>query len=687
MLILIILAGSALGIFIMLYLGRYIYFKYHPERTLENILNPSLNAISASNGLDGQDGAHGILNSLALSGLKGLPGEAGTRGKSGNKNFNTGLAGIRGKVGLTGPYGSIGLTGEHGLPSNSIISYIERADSKVKNIPYRVEHGFTVDGVFYKLSAFFLFDELTYFSFHNGIKNTKYKIRDSDLDVIGANGLRAKKIYTSLRIVIEKKNGKSDGIITDISPPISRESYLLRYNTNDFNDFSYIEEKEIEKNKEFGLDFDIVPNNDTNSFINFLLFGFANYLCIFDIEPPNPNLIPRIEERYSKNPITFLDIPSFHVEAKGNVRKITKEVPPPHTITPVPLESIYLLSPRLNTGKVVRKNSSNNKNLWVVENINRIQEAIDNLDLSKITQAFSLLEEDNITFKDDLKRSKKELLLRAYSATSSIQDNVRIIGPNTNLNSVNTFLFTRATFNDFFIYYPNNNSRLSYPSSLHNSRIYIEFIAKINLEKIEKIKYKIYYDDGGIPKNEVLENDNNFKLISNLSTIAPINTANNYLDSNYENNYVKYKVRLLNSSLDFQKFYGRKAIIDFSKSKTIIEGFFSSINNFNNHINNTSVDTNVDIIMQGGDLVNLSRNDRFADQFPYNINYGLVSVPVNVDFTAETSDIEIDNNVILVGLTNPNLPTNITRYQRIHVTKISNNKYLFDIPTTGFEFF
>lgn len=548
MLVLILIIGLTIASIVALWLGEIIYYYFYPERRLENILNPSLNAAQASDGLAGNNGDSGILEPFALPGLKGLAGNGGLRGPSGEKNFSTGPTGIRGLVGLQGPYGSIGLTGEPGLPSNSIIPFIERTRSGVKNLPYRFDHGFTIDGVFYILSAFFIFEELTYFSFQNGLKNKKFKIRDSDLDVVDGD-LRAKKIYSSIRVVIEKKTGTSSGNIADVSPPITQTSYLLRYNTDSFNDLPFQEEKDIEKNREFGLDFAIVPNNADNSFLNFLLYGFANYLCVFNIEPPNPDIIPRLEERYSSTPITFTDSPSFQIEAKGNVRKITKEVvPAPMGIIPVPVESIYLLSPRLANGRVIRKDSSNNKNLWVVEPFGRLQEALDTLSLANISKAFAFLEEDNNTVKEDLKKTKKDLIVETYKNNVDIQNNIRAVFKNDTSISSEDLQAIQANLVEAETNF--ETTRQTYENNINNENVLI------NAYALELITLLDLLNSPPIPSSTISSRLSNYTIsfstlsgyIANPLTtftvtstpppiIEPLNTYSNVYDARRANLY------------------------------------------------------------------------------------------------------------------------------------------------------
>lgn len=445
MLVLIILAVSLIVTIGLIFLWRYLYFKIHPERTLDNILDPSFTTPSGGDGLAGKDGLPGIYGKFAEIALDAADGVIGALGLKGANNFNRGPTGIPGLAGSPGPFGSIGLSGEPGLPSNSVVTVFERQRSNLQNNPYRLDHGFTVDGVFYELSAYFLLEELSYFSFQNGTGNKRFKIKDSNLnlesltsvpspldDIINASmgdpaEIYSKKIYTSLRVVLEKKTGDSDGVIANITPPISHISYLFRLNTDDLKNIPAITENSIEKNREFGLDFELVPNNDGVSYLNFLLFGFANYKCIFNIEPPNPDIIPRLEERYSDSPIDFTDSPSFMLEAKGNVRKISNPMV-------APFSDIYLLSPRLQSGRVITKNSSNNKNMWTVEEYKRLQAAIENVPLPLITQAFNFLENDNLTIKDDLDRTKRIRIIQNYVNNEDIQDNIFVRLKSDNVN-------------------------------------------------------------------------------------------------------------------------------------------------------------------------------------------------------------------------------------------------------------
>lgn len=417
MLIITILAISLAITVILLVVGQYIYYELYPNNRIDRIINnQNLRNLLAKGGLDGAAGAHGNTGDFAVHGLDGADGCPGATGYHGEKVLRPGRKGVRGPSGSQGLFGCSGFDGPQGLPSNSIVPYHISAPKNTLDIAVsNYSQCFTYDNTVYKLSISFLFEDISYFSFQNGIGNKRYKIDTTgtppwqNLTINNPDDTRARRVYSSVRPLVEKKETSSDGTIIFAGAPVVKNSFLVTtdVNLNDqINLFTNLEELTIEEHRDFGLDFQIVENTGGIVY-NFLIGGILRYRSVFNLDPPNADLVPRFEERFSKDPIADYRVPVLDVQAKGNVKKISDP------LTTVPKDNIYLMSPRLEFGRVVYRSATNPKNIWVVTPDRQLGNTF-NGDLPPIVQAFQSLGFAANTFREDPAFTKNVLVFNSY---------------------------------------------------------------------------------------------------------------------------------------------------------------------------------------------------------------------------------------------------------------------------------
>ena len=298
-----------------LLLGYYLYYYFYPNNTRENILNNArLEQAIANDGLDGLNGTDGSLGVIAIRGLDGLLGQKGEDGQAGRHSLVTGASGATGAAGFLGPHGAGGKEGLKGVNSDSIVPRIfhSKEDVYIQN-PIIYEHEFVLNNTVHKLTGSFLFEDVTNFSFIPGDQNRRFMIDTSAPGVFQpitvatpSTNIEGRRIYSSVRIILERKERDSDGTVFYASAPIQRDGFLLKSDRSLIDTISSnykLDELTIDANRNFGLDFDLVPNNSTTHFHNYLVGGLLRYRSVFNIDPPEPNIFARIEERFSSDPI------------------------------------------------------------------------------------------------------------------------------------------------------------------------------------------------------------------------------------------------------------------------------------------------------------------------------------------------------------------------------------------------
>ena len=704
---------------------RLIYFWKFPEETTENLINSSsLLKNLAEAGLKGFDGEDAELKDHAFSGATGAHGAIGAHGISGEKNMRVGGKGGRGLPGVIGPGGSIGSMGDRGLPSNSLVPYSLREHANdLHKSPYTFEHHFNYGDTLYKLSGFFIFEDVNYFSFTNGLNNKRFNLKlDPKFKPIVAGDvippivdptltsidIHAKKIYSTIRVIVERKSKTSDGTVFYTSAPIEKNGYLIRSNVNLNERFSAgnkLDEINIEHNKEFGLDFEIEQNPAL--LYNFMLGGILRYKCIFNIEPPNIDLVPRIEERLSSEPIKELCVPTYKLEAKGNVRKISNLDGVIGAVGPA--DNIYMLSPRLDTGLVVYKNSSDSKNLWTVTSSKQL-ELDDADDNNPLVEAFEALTKDRLTFKDELEKAKTIKVYDTYDSPT-IQQNIKIryikdalvTGVNSNkypttpsslpdINQSEDLFTTKMIFNNLSIVYPNTKSELTYPTILNNSNLFIKFIVKINLKNITKIKYEVYLKNTeSIGLNPfIVEEDKKIIISSRNPTLTPaiVSGVNNYfpatpsLPISYTNDHLYYDITInKKDNLFFENFFGRQIILKFSLSDLNFQSKFTRIDIVNNPPFSSTEDSFILMYTTNGyEQKSKSRFQGSNTDHKFSSATNDDVIGFNMTFVSEKFDIE--SNTFEIGYQDPG--SNTIFSQRVVGVKQTNGDYFIPVPTTGY---
>jgi hypothetical protein len=715
MLVLISLVGILVLIIIVCIVLQFAFYYIYPDWTVDNLISNTALVNKINAGRAGQAGDHGGGDPLdfAMSGVTGPRGDIAPHGDHGTTFLETGLKGFKGRRGDIGPYGSFGNPGVAGLPSNAMVPYLIRNHDNIQHIaPHTIEHGFTYNDVFYKLTGSFIFDDLNYFSFANGLGNKRFHIVQDPLFVpIGTTGpgitpsfnstTTAKKINASLRVVLERKSSKSEGSESTVfytSPPINKTGYLIVSDVNLIQKYTttdHIEEITIDSHREFGLDFEI--QQDDSLLFNYLIGGLLRYRAIFNIEPPNDDLVPRLEERYSNTDILDNVVPSYTLDAKGSIRKISDILfnGPGHTGsgptgTTGPANDIYMLSPRLVPGKVVYKNSADSKNVWLTQDFTSLADSLIG-NGSDLIEAFNDLTADMLSFKGELEKAKTEVAFERFEGIET-QNNIAIGSKRGHIGTTgpyghftNTDLFqTKMSMTKLTLQHPNTDSNLSYPSTLEKSTMYLKFIVKINIKDIDKLKYYVYLVNLPGPDHGPVVVDTNTNTVFYSRDARLGNTATENIEFpsttditkfslpvNYEAFNLYYSVVV--DSLEFSKFFGRRMICNFSNSKMHFDSRFVS-------------DTHPDgwdpafipYDRQNG-MINATLFE--GDSTEYDFIASMTDDVRGFDMTFESSKYTVEENTFVVGYK----IGNTVKYQRVNGFRKTNGDYYLDVPSNGYN--
>lgn len=343
----------------------------------------------SSSGIDGFVGPNGFLSKVFAK--LGVHGSAGIQGQAGNKGIpgNPGDKGDAGKVGPTGNQGDIGKVGEIGLPSNSKTGVITKYKHNQTD-SYTLQDFLTYGDTKYLISFYTNIENTTRF-----ILSTGENIQDSDFTTTGVTGplgnspsipltnMKSGTFYSNLRIAIGYGRGdtnsknRSDDTIFYVSPPVSRRSYLFKYNlptTSTINPaFGKIETKfplnVLGNTKEFFYFKSILNPDDTinhSSSVNILhlLGGIAKYEIVVNTFPPLPSNIKfnyRIIEEFVKTPDEGI--------SKCGIPTLTLPFDSSNLIYRDPNgNSSVTISPRCDINKVVERSLTTNKVTWVQTN-------------------------------------------------------------------------------------------------------------------------------------------------------------------------------------------------------------------------------------------------------------------------------------------------------------------------------
>lgn len=672
MIVIVVLFGIILILGLLVFLGKYIYYYFYPNETVENLIaNASLVQDISLAGQNGKNGDDGNLGDLAINGLNGKHGEKGELGVSGQKSLVVGTRGVSGISGLVGPHGSGGAAGVKGNPSNSLIPYVSYSQDNNDNLaPIVFEHNFSYNDEIHKLTASFVFDDITHFSFKNGPTNTRFKIDTSgpdyyDIPVISPTG-KARRIYANLRVVLERRveGFRSDGIIFYSSAPINRSGYLIASDvdlTKSSRGVNRLDEIVIDLNREFGLDFTTVDS--TTLSYNYLLSGLARYRVIFNIDPPLTGIKVRLEERFSPNPLSDFAVPSLNTESKGNLIKLKSD------------EDIYMLSPPFETGKVVLKDSSNPNSMWKMQNFTNLSDSIAQIS-PELIGAFDFLENDINTFKDNLNKAKTILVAKQFYRLDTIQNlliRLKSSDPKPLPEPTSSYTIplryegysTRAVIDNLYFAYPNTDSPLTYPSELKSAILFMGFTVRINIKNIDKVKYIVYLEDNN-PLNVVEVSNTNSFVIDAVDTGSGIPS----LPYNSQKGYLYYNVNLDNqAALDFASFFGRRMIIKFSLASM----------EFESHIGNSSeFDNDADTRFTAHPLPSPGDFEDGDSEYDF-LNNGNHIWGFDVKFSATKFDVVEDS--FIIGYKGP---VSGIKFQRVIGFRQSNGDYILDVPSNGY---
>lgn len=435
-----------------------------------------------------------------------------------------------------------------------------------------------------------------------------------------------------------------------------------------------------------------------------MLGGILRYKCIFNIEPPNADLVPRIEERFSKDSIKEFCVPSYKLEAKGNVRKISDlDGPLGPTGATGPAGNIYMLSPRLDTGLVVYKNSADSKNLWTVTSSKQL-ELDDADDNNPLVIAFDALERDRLTFKDELERAKTIKVYDKYADLEQTQFNILtynkktnpdVLDPSVGYGTKDELYCTVMEIDNLNLVYPNTISELSYPSELENNTLFLKFIFKIHRKNFINFKYRVYGDF--IPPNpdppyksfvDIDELDTKILGIdtrdSRLPGLSPLPSYGNKFPKlsqdtvTYENDFIYYSVTINNkNNIFFKSFFGRRMIIKLSLVKLLFDARYSETALSSPFVPNDDPYARTQNQVYGGSSLEIFT--------PANTGFNLfpsIFVPLGFDMKFEASKFEIESNIFEVGY--HDTTSNTIFSQRVPGFKNSNGDYMIDVPETGY---
>lgn len=677
------LSGFITILILLTFVGKSLYYYFYPNETVDNLIaNASLRNDINLSGLNGFDGVNGNLGDIAVNGLNGKNGEKGEHGYNGLKSIVVGRKGYQGHSGISGPQGVSGVSGAQGEPSNSFVPFVSYYQNDNDNlVPVTFEHNFTYNDAVHKLTASFLFEDITYFSFRHGLNNVKFEIDTSSSNwhniPIGMNFGRARKVYSSLRIILEKRieGLKSDGVIFYASAPISRKGYLMTSNS-DLGSYSTgtnrLDEIVIDLNRDFGLDFSTIKA--TNIVYNYLLNGIARYKVIFNIDPPILGVKPRIEEQISANPIVNFYIPNIKTQTKRGIIKIKNQADGANEA-----EDIYMLSPSFNFGKVIQKDSSESFSIWKENNFNTLDDSVSK-DEPLLVQAFNFLEKDNLTFGDNSIKGKKILISEIFELTVIKNIAVRLRNKDPEdlsgyrsgsaLPSGYALYSTKGFINNLTIMFPNTNSPLSYPTELKSATLYMKFYIRVLLQEVKTRSFDVYLLTPPPPplsSNPPIRiyNTNSFVLEAVDRSTPSLDSSLSYI---IDHEYIYYPVviNIDNSNLDFEHFYGRRIYLKLSDSSL----------NFVSHIGEESE-------------YNDNPGTRFTNHPAADIetgssNYDFLNSANNIhgfDIYFSTNNIEVVNSNFLIGY---KIPSDNVRFQLVIGNRQNNGDYMIDIPLTGY---
>lgn len=286
---------------------------------LNNIFYPSLklpntiNAGTAQSGLaggSGNDGNYGTFATPATDGEDGKKGMDGLKGFRGRRGIY-GPPGGSGALGLGGQPGVVGLPG---LPSNSKVSLIEKYELS-ESTSYILRDSLIFNNAQYVVSMYANVDNNNRF-----VLPANTKIDDSvmfepagtintDPDIKAFEGIN---FYSSLRVVVgygrgsHNSNARSDDCIIYVSPPITRNTRLLRYNLvpNLNEELGRVDIKfpTTIANNTFDFIFaDTAIENGVATQRLHIMYGLANYDLVVNVSPRLPsefNLSYRVVEQF-----------------------------------------------------------------------------------------------------------------------------------------------------------------------------------------------------------------------------------------------------------------------------------------------------------------------------------------------------------------------------------------------------
>lgn len=639
MLILFVLVGILLSLLILLIIGNYAYYYYYPDKTVkETLANPYLLNSSTSKGLSGSDGKNGIHAGFAVNGINAGPAVKGAMGISGDKSLQKGPKGNRGDSGMLGVHGKNGKSGVKGPPSNSVIPFIsQNLEINSNNVPVILEHEFSYNGNVYKLTGSFLFEEIVSIALDNNnvIDTTNY------IDI--GSSRKGRKIYSTIQIALETDT------IFYISPPISRTGYMITSPSHFTNNTFNVDEIIIGHRREFALDFSTVPSN--SHIFNYFVGGTARYRAIINIDPPLPNAYPRLEERFSLLPITSYNIEKINHQSKGGFVKIKEsgvDVP------------IYMLSQKLIVGKVIRKDASNEVNLWTVENYTKLSDSLDK-SYPKLIEGFNQMEQDMNSFKTDLLKAKT---ITISPQNPDIYENIKFsLKSDPNLNSAESFS-TKMHLNNLSLAYPNTSAVLSYPSQLKGSKLFVKFFIRVKADNFEDKKYLVWVSQFDLIP--VIVTSSNSLILNTIEHVF----SDPDLTVDYISGYIYYPVKIgFTDNLDFEKFFGRRVVFKFSVSSLDFETHFGSPNNFDGSVSvRLAGQQNTDNAFEGSNT-------------EYDFQPGAVDDIWGFDFNFSATKFDVEKNTFVVGYEQSN-GTIVS--QRVPGFRQSNGDYVFDVPSSGY---
>lgn len=355
---------------------------------LVEIIYPPLNIpneickAEAKAGKEGLQGPDGIFSAgFAKDGTDGDPGNKGMDGQKGRKG-EPGDPGADGEAGSTGLIGAQGILGNGGLPTNSKVGLVSRYEDS-NNDSYTLTDAFSFNSTRYIVSLFANIENNSRFLLHKGetikIGNGFVdSIPDIDETGIKMTNVAGGNFYSNIRILVCSGKGsstskdKSDDTVFYVSPPISRETHLLRYKLQDIDDsFGRVDIKfpirSLKNTKEFyyfETDTDTANANqdpDTSGDIFHLLNGIGKYELVVNTFPPLPGsnrFSYRIVEYFTRDIDREFYLPK--VRFPGNSGDlIYKQSGGLDTLT---------VSSRFDLNRVVERDYSVDPNVWVQTN-------------------------------------------------------------------------------------------------------------------------------------------------------------------------------------------------------------------------------------------------------------------------------------------------------------------------------